>query len=704
VSGVLACTWPLAEGPALVEALARSAGLMDPQADRFHVALGEPDEALASQRIDDFATRIGIEAEDIRATFGEIPTVVGGTAPAILILRMPEPRLLGLVSVRGKDVVLLGTDHRHVRVRRRLVEDALWAPIDRAQGEAFHGVLGRLRVSGRRGDEIRTALAREPFAGDPIEAGWMLKIPPSAPFRVQAQRAALMTRFARMLLATLLGQALALVAWWLVGRAALSGMIDLGLLSGWAILLVTLIPIYADARWSQGLLGVAFSGLLKRRLLDGALRFEAEEVRGQGAGQLLARVMESEAMEDLVLSGGFGSALASLEIVVASVVLALGPSGALGVVALGVWTVVAIVLVLRYGRRAHDWTDARVAMTNDLVERMVGHRTRLAQENPAAWHTDEDRSLEQYVERSARLDAANARIVGLLSRGWLIVGLLTLAPAFLERSAPSAALAIGVGGVLLARGAFQRFAGGLSSLASAQVAWRQVGPIYLASARRESIGANGSDIVKRSDDRGPLLVAQDVAYRYRARGAPVLTGVTLRVGSGERLLVEGPSGGGKSTLGSLLSGLRDPERGLLLLDGLDRHTLGARGWRRRVALAPQFHENHIFANTLLFNLLMGRRWPARETDVEEAIAVCRDLGLGPLLDKMPAGIHQMVGETGWQLSHGERSRVFIARALLQRARLVILDESFAALDPETLATALHASMRRAPTLVVVAHP
>jgi ATP-binding cassette subfamily B protein len=65
---------------------------------------------------------------------------------------------------------------------------------------------------------------------------------------------------------------------------------------------------------------------------------------------------------------------------------------------------------------------------------------------------------------------------------------------------------------------------------------------------------------------------------------------------------------------------------------------------------------------------------------------------------------QTVGETGWQLSHGERSRLYMARALLQRADLVILDESFAALDPENLQRALRCVLTRAATLLVIAHP
>jgi ATP-binding cassette subfamily B protein len=101
---------------------------------------------------------------------------------------------------------------------------------------------------------------------------------------------------------------------------------------------------------------------------------------------------------------------------------------------------------------------------------------------------------------------------------------------------------------------------------------------------------------------------------------------------------------------------------------------------------------------------MARRWPPLDGDLAEAEAVCRELGLGDLLERMPAGLFQMVGESGWQLSHGERSRVYIARALLQGADLLIFDESFAALDPENLAKALVCVLNRAPSLMVIAHP
>ena len=115
------------------------------------------------------------------------------------------------------------------------------------------------------------------------------------------------------------------------------------------------------------------------------------------------------------------------------------------------------------------------------------------------------------------------------------------------------------------------------------------------------------------------------------------------------------------------------------------------------------HYHYVFAGTFAFNLLLGRRWPPQPEDVAAAEALCRALDLGLLLDRMPAGLWEIVGETGWQLSHGKRSRLYMARALLQGAAVLILDESFAALDPATLSRVQQCVVAHAPTLLVIAH-
>jgi ATP-binding cassette subfamily B protein len=341
-------------------------------------------------------------------------------------------------------------------------------------------------------------------------------------------------------------------------------------------------------------------------------------------------------------------------------------------------------------------------MTNQLVEHVAGHRTRLAQEHPQRWHTEEDRSLEDYTSRSSALDRWVPTLLITVPRGWLAIGFGVLAPSFVSGTSATS-LAISLGGVLLAGLALRRFAEGLSQLSGAAIGWREASPLFHAAAARPLTPAISDH------GRGPTgaaggLEVRDLTFRYPAGSAPVLTGCSLSVRPGERILLEGRSGGGKSTLASIVAGLRAPTAGLVLVNGLDRRTLGGHAWRKRVVAAPQFHENHVFCETFAFNLLMGRRWPPTDADLEEAEVIARELGLGPLLDRMPAGLMQLVGEGGWQLSHGERGRLFMARALLQGGGVMILDETFAALDPETLQQTLECVLRRAPTLLVIAHP
>jgi ATP-binding cassette subfamily B protein len=317
--------------------------------------------------------------------------------------------------------------------------------------------------------------------------------------------------------------------------------------------------------------------------------------------------------------------------------------------------------------------------------------------------------LDGYLAESVDTDRCGALLLALIPRGWLLLGVATLAPHFVSATGASAGLAVALGGALLAFRALRSLSRGLWQLVGARIAWNQVGPIFHSASRpaertHPAAATTSPASAGEGGDRGTLVEANNVFFQFPGRTEPVLSGCNLRIAAGDRLLIEGASGGGKSTLASLLAGLRSPGSGLLLVSGLDRETLGADGWRRRITAAPQFHENHVLTGTFAFNLLMGRRWPPWPTDMAEAESLCRELGLGELLDRMPAGLQQTVGETGWQLSHGERSRLFIARTLLQGSDLIILDESFAALDPENLRRAMNCVLKRAQSVMVIAHP
>jgi ATP-binding cassette subfamily B protein len=200
-----------------------------------------------------------------------------------------------------------------------------------------------------------------------------------------------------------------------------------------------------------------------------------------------------------------------------------------------------------------------------------------------------------------------------------------------------------------------------------------------------------------------LLSAARVGFTYDGSPTAALRDCTFRIAADDRILLVGESGAGKSTLASLIGGLKRPTEGLLSIGGLDMTSIGWRTWRQHVMIAPQFSQNHLLCGTLAFNLLLGRRWPPQAQDVEEARLVCRELGLGDLLRRMPLGLDQPVGETGWQLSHGEKSRVFLARALLAKADLLIVDESLGALDPATTDMAFRCVLNRSRALLVIAH-
>jgi ATP-binding cassette subfamily B protein len=602
---------------------------------------------------------------------------------------------------------------------RRVSSDEVGAVLCRTTEEPLAEEVGRLLeeigVSRRRRARARSAILEQRLGPKWIAECWSLRNPPAASLWRRVRQARLAPRLTLFFVAHVAQYVLWLLSWWVIGRAALGGRADGGLMAAWVLLVVTTIPLRLVETWSSGLFAVGAGGLIKQRLLQGALKLEPEEIRHEGVGHLLGRVFEGDAVELLALSGGLLGLVAGIELAFGAWVLWEGAGGWLHVVLLLVWVALVVALGWVYYRRRLAWTESRLKLTHNLVEVMVGHRTRLAQEARERWHEGEDQSLEHYLRQSAGMDRIAAKLAALVPRGWLVLGVAALAPAYASGEASAASLAVSLGGILLVFRALGKLAESLSALSGAGVAWRKVAPLFAAAARPDEAGVpsfsissqrrGGETVAPQAETEGRAVAeAHDLVFRYRGREEPVLRNCSLRIGAGERLLLEGPSGGGKSTLASLLTGMRRPDSGLLLLCGLDRQTLGLDGWRRRVVSAPQFHENHVLTETFAFNLLMGRRWPPRVEDYKEAEAVCRELGLGELIGRMPGGFEQLVGESGWQLSHGERSRLFIARALLQRADLLVLDESFAALDPENLRLALNCVLKRAPALLVIAHP
>jgi ATP-binding cassette subfamily B protein len=335
----------------------------------------------------------------------------------------------------------------------------------------------------------------------------------------------------------------------------LNGHVGATTLAAWALLLVLLVPCRLLAGWLEGRIAITAGALLKRQLLQGALRLAPEEVRHQGAGQLLGRVLECEAIETLALTGGLLALVATAEAIVALPALANGAAPIAQPLLLAAWLALTLALARRYLRQRAGWSATRLAMTHDLVERMVGHRTRLAQQAPDRWHAGETEALEDYLRSSRTLDRSLVRLAAISPRGWLLGALAALAAQLHQGATSAEALAVSLGGTLLAFRALAVLATGLSHLAGAVSAWQQAAPLLHAAARPELRGSR------------------------------------------------------------TLADLRLPQDGSLRLAGHTPDELGSRTWRQLVAASPQFHENHVFLGSLAFNLLLGRRWPPQPRDL-----------------------------------------------------------------------------------------
>lgn len=520
-------------------------------------------------------------------------------------------------------------------------------------------------------------------------------------FLAELRAAGLPWRVLTLLLVHLSETLLLLGSWACVGLGALTGRLDAGWLAAWALALGSTVPLHAASTWLQGAVALGFGGLLKQRLLVGAMGLDPDVIRRKGAGEILSEVLETEAIGDLGAIGGIATVLALLELLVAPTLFYWGAAFLPEAVILIVWIALSLGLIAHNARLRADWTVQRLTLTNRLVENMTAHRTRSAQQASAHWHDDEDADLDRYLEASRRLDGGAARIAAAMPRAYVIAGILALTPAFLNGTSSLTQLAVTFGAILFAATALLRLSFGFSDAAAAWIAWQIAAPLFAAARQvRPDAAAVDTDATPSGI---AALHAQSLGFVHPSRLEPVFGGCTLTIHRGDQILLEGKSGSGKSTLAAVLAGSRAATSGFVLAGGLDRATRGDQAWRRRIALAPQYHENHIVAAPLIFNLLLGRAYPHSAQDVAEAAEVCRELGLTDLIERMPAGLNQFVGDTGWRLSQGERSRIFLARALLQKAEIVVLDESLAALDPENFRQSLKCVLRRAPTLILIEH-
>ncbi|HEY7495667.1 MAG TPA: ABC transporter ATP-binding protein, partial [Candidatus Tectomicrobia bacterium] len=523
-----------------VEAPGCPAGLEHGSPEALHVWL----EAVAAW--------LGVAAEPVEVPYAAVESLVRGAGPALI--RLPgreKPGFLALLGSQQRRAMLLGPDLVLHRVPVEALCTAYCHNVEAPLVAEVEQVLDAVGVSRRHRQRARRTLLDERLSGVRLGDCWVLRLPADASFWQQMRQARLPRQLLGLLGVYATQYLCWILAWGLLGRGALQGRLDPAWLTAWGLLLVTVILLRVWSTRVQGRLALGVGGLLKARLLAGALHLAPEEMRHQGAGLFFGQVLEAEAVEALALSGGLLGLLAGIEVAMAALVLWSGAGGGLQVGLLLGWLGIAGSLGWHAWRQRKRWTVARLTMTHALIERMAGHRTRLAQESPSSWHVGEDQELAAYLALSRRLDRTVAWLTALIPRGWIVVGLLGLGPALVGGHATTVTVAIGVGGTLLAYEAFKKFAMSLGHLAGAVLAWHQVAPLFAAASRPQVVTPPAYAMPPgepMDDGRGlPLLEAHALVFRHGVRGTPVLQECSLQMRLGDRLLLEGPSGGGKST-------------------------------------------------------------------------------------------------------------------------------------------------------------
>lgn len=194
------------------------------------------------------------------------------------------------------------------------------------------------------------------------------------------------------------------------------------------------------------------------------------------------------------------------------------------------------------------------------------------------------------------------------------------------------------------------------------------------------------------------IAFNDLHFTYPGRHQ-TLDGITLAIRKGRMTALVGESGSGKSTITDLLLGLQIPDRGSVLLDGVPLDQWKQNSFRERIGYVPQ--EPFLFHASIRDNLLWSRP-EASETDLWHA---CRMANAEAFLRHLPKGLDTVVGDRGMRLSGGQRQRIALARALLRKPEILILDEATSSLDSESERLIQEAinELARDTTLLIVAH-
>ncbi|MCC7372973.1 MAG: ABC transporter ATP-binding protein [Chloroflexi bacterium] len=504
----------------------------------------------------------------------------------------------------------------------------------------------------------------------------------------------------------------------IVGRGAASTVIWLALLI--AVLALLEAGVGLAIRWMSARVGEGLILDLRRAVFEHVQQMPIAFFTRTRTGALVSRlntdVIGAQRAFSMTLSSVVSNAIALILTLVVMLQLSWQVT-LLALALLPVFVIPARRMGTRIASLEREAASHNAAMTSQMTERFSAPGATLVK----LYGRPEEEAAE-FGQRASRV-----RDIGVQTAmvQWVFITALTLV------SALALALVYGLGGYLALEG--QLDAGSVVTLAL--LLTRLYAPLTaLASARVDVMSALVSfervfevlDIVPLIQEKptpasvpdGPAAVEfDDVTFSYPAAdkvslasleevasldtrgGVEVLHGVSFRAEPGQLVALVGSSGAGKSTIASLLPRLYDVDAGAVRLGGVDVRELSFPSIRQTLGLVTQ--DGHLFHDTVRANLRFARP-DALDSELWDALTRAR---LADLVRSLPDGLDTVIGERGYRLSGGERQRLTIARLLLARPRVVILDEATAHLDSVSEAAVQEAIVEALAgrTALVIAH-